>query len=96
VAQKQLTRRQLAEDARRAALDGSWEEAVAINERIIAQSDRDTMPTTGLDGPMSPSVNSTRRRTPTRRRSTLIQPISLPAAIAAAGTHARARRQAYR
>jgi tetratricopeptide (TPR) repeat protein len=43
VAQKQLTRRQLAEDARRAALDGSWEEAVAINERIIAQSDRDTI-----------------------------------------------------
>ncbi len=43
MAQKQLTRRQLAEDARRAALDGSWEEAVAINERIIAQSDRDTI-----------------------------------------------------
>lgn len=43
MAQKQLTRRQLAEDARRAALEGNWEDAVVINEQIIAQSDRDTI-----------------------------------------------------
>ena len=43
MAQKQLTRRQLAEDARRAALNGNWEEAVTLNEQIIAQSDRDTI-----------------------------------------------------
>ncbi|MBL8127540.1 MAG: tetratricopeptide repeat protein [Chloroflexia bacterium] len=43
MAQKQITRRQLAEDARRAALGGNWEDAVTINEQIIAQSDRDTI-----------------------------------------------------
>ena len=43
MAQKQVTRRQLAEDARRAALDGNWEDAVALNEQIITQSDRDTI-----------------------------------------------------
>lgn len=43
MAQKQLTRRQLAEDARRAALDGNWEEAVTLNEQIVALSDRDTI-----------------------------------------------------
>lgn len=43
VAQKQVTRRQLAEDARRAALDGNWENAVALNEQIITQSERDTI-----------------------------------------------------
>jgi tetratricopeptide (TPR) repeat protein len=43
VAQKQLTRRQLAEEARRAALNGNWEEAVELNQQIIAQSDRDTV-----------------------------------------------------
>ena len=43
MAQKQVTRRQLAEDARRAALDGNWEGAVTLNEQIITQSDRDTI-----------------------------------------------------
>lgn len=43
MAQKQVTRRQMAEDARRAALDGNWEDAVTINEQIIAQADRDTI-----------------------------------------------------
>lgn len=43
MAQKQLTRRQLAEEARRAALNGNWEEAVELNQQIIAQSDRDTV-----------------------------------------------------
>jgi tetratricopeptide (TPR) repeat protein len=43
VAQKQVTRRQLAEDARRAALDGNWEDAVRLNQQILAQSDRDTV-----------------------------------------------------
>lgn len=43
MAPKTLTRRQLAEDARRAALDGNWEDAVTLNEQIIAQADRDTI-----------------------------------------------------
>ncbi|MDQ2655431.1 MAG: tetratricopeptide repeat protein [Chloroflexota bacterium] len=43
MATKQVTRRQLAEDARRAALDGNWEDAVKLNEQIITQSDRDTI-----------------------------------------------------
>ncbi len=43
MATKQVTRRQLAEDARRAALDGKWEDAVALNEQILSQSDRDTI-----------------------------------------------------
>lgn len=43
MAQKKATRRQMAEDARRAALDGNWEDAVALNVQIITQSDRDTI-----------------------------------------------------
>lgn len=43
MAPKQTTRRQLAEDARSAALAGNWEGAVDINAQIIAQSDRDTI-----------------------------------------------------
>ena len=35
MAQKQLTRRQLGEEARRAAFEGNWEEAVSLNLQII-------------------------------------------------------------
>lgn len=41
MAQKQMTRRQLGDVARRAAFDGHWEEAVEVNLQIIAQSDKD-------------------------------------------------------
>jgi tetratricopeptide (TPR) repeat protein len=41
LAPKQLTRRQLGEEARRAAFDGDWENAVALNERIIDQFEKD-------------------------------------------------------
>ncbi len=35
------TRRQLVEDARRAALDGHWDEAIDINRQIVERSPRD-------------------------------------------------------
>ena len=41
MAQKQLTRRQLGEEARRAAFEGNWEEAVALNLQIIDRFQRD-------------------------------------------------------
>jgi tetratricopeptide (TPR) repeat protein len=41
MAQKTLTRRQLGEDARKAALDGNWENAVTLNQQIIDQFDKD-------------------------------------------------------
>jgi tetratricopeptide (TPR) repeat protein len=41
LAQKQLTRRQLVEDARRAALDGDWDEAIALNQQIIDRFQKD-------------------------------------------------------
>lgn len=41
MAQKQMTKRQLGEVARRAAFEGNWEEAVEINLRIVAQSEKD-------------------------------------------------------
>lgn len=41
MAQKQLTRRQLGEVARKAAFDGNWEEAVELNLQIIGLSDKD-------------------------------------------------------
>ncbi len=41
LAQKQLTRRQLGEVARKAAFDGNWEEAVELNLQIIGLSDKD-------------------------------------------------------
>lgn len=40
MAQKQLTKRQLGELARQAAFDGNWEEAVELNLRIVAQSEK--------------------------------------------------------
>jgi tetratricopeptide (TPR) repeat protein len=36
-----MTRRQLVEDARRAALDGDWEQAVALNQQIIDRFQKD-------------------------------------------------------
>jgi tetratricopeptide (TPR) repeat protein len=41
MAQKQLTRRQLGEEARKAAFEGHWEDAVTLNLQIIEQSDKD-------------------------------------------------------
>ena len=41
MAQKQLTRRQLGEEARRAAFEGNWEEAVILNLQIIDRFQRD-------------------------------------------------------
>ncbi len=41
LAQQQLTRRQLGEEARKAAFEGSWEEAVALNLQIIDRFQRD-------------------------------------------------------
>jgi hypothetical protein len=41
LARKTLTRRQLGEDARKAAFDGNWEEAVTLNQRIIEQFEKD-------------------------------------------------------
>ncbi|MGD9712749.1 MAG: tetratricopeptide repeat protein [Thermomicrobiales bacterium] len=41
MAQKQMTKRQLGEVARRAAFDGNWEDAVELNLRIVAQSEKD-------------------------------------------------------
>jgi tetratricopeptide (TPR) repeat protein len=38
---KPQTRRQLVEQARRAALDGDWERAIALNQEIIERSPRD-------------------------------------------------------
>ena len=38
---KTHTRRQLVEDARRAALDGRWSEAIELNQQIIERSPRD-------------------------------------------------------
>jgi tetratricopeptide (TPR) repeat protein len=39
--QKLMTRRQLGQEARKAAFDGNWEEAAAVNLRIIEQADKD-------------------------------------------------------
>ena len=41
MAQKQLTRRQLGEEARRAAFEGNWEDAVTINTQIIDRFQKD-------------------------------------------------------
>ena len=41
MAQKQLTRRQLGEEARKAAFEGNWEEAVTLNLQIIDRFQRD-------------------------------------------------------
>ena len=41
MAQQQLTRRQLGEEARKAAFEGNWEEAVALNLQIIDRFQRD-------------------------------------------------------
>jgi tetratricopeptide (TPR) repeat protein len=41
LAQKQLTRRQLGEEARRAAFEGNWEDAVTINLQIIDRFQKD-------------------------------------------------------
>src|SRR5919112_6681720 len=41
LAQKQLTRRQLGEEARRAAFEGNWEEAVSLNLQIIDRFQKD-------------------------------------------------------
>jgi tetratricopeptide (TPR) repeat protein len=41
VAPKTLTRRQLGEDARKAAFEGNWEDAVTYNQRIIEQFEKD-------------------------------------------------------
>jgi tetratricopeptide (TPR) repeat protein len=41
LATKQLTRRQLGEEARKAAFEGSWEEAVTLNQQIIEQFEKD-------------------------------------------------------
>ena len=41
MAQQQLTRRQLGEEARKAAFEGNWEEAVALNLQIIDRFHRD-------------------------------------------------------
>ena len=38
---KQTSRRQLIEDARLAAMEGRWDEALAINEQIIERTPRD-------------------------------------------------------
>jgi tetratricopeptide (TPR) repeat protein len=38
---KQLTRRQLVEDARQAALDSNWEGAVALNEQLLERFQKD-------------------------------------------------------
>ena len=38
---KKTTRRQMIEDARRAAIDGRWEEAIAINQQLIERTPRD-------------------------------------------------------
>src|SRR5215218_4373698 len=39
--QKQLTRRQLSEEARRSAFEGNWEEAVTLNLQIIDRFQKD-------------------------------------------------------
>jgi tetratricopeptide (TPR) repeat protein len=41
LAQKQQTRRQLGEEARRAALEGNWEDAVTLNQQIIERFQKD-------------------------------------------------------
>ena len=41
MAQKQLTRRQLAEEARRAAFEGKWEDAVTLNMQVIDRFPKD-------------------------------------------------------
>lgn len=41
MAQKQTTRRQLVEDARQAAQDGAWEEAVNVNQQILDRFAKD-------------------------------------------------------
>jgi len=39
--QKTITRRQMIEDARLAAIEGRWEDALAINQKIVDRSPRD-------------------------------------------------------
>ena len=41
MAQKVMTRRQLGEEARKAAFEGNWEDAVTLNLQIIEQVDKD-------------------------------------------------------
>jgi hypothetical protein len=41
LAQKQTTRRNLVEDARKAALDGDWELAISVNQQIIERFQKD-------------------------------------------------------
>ncbi|MGH7963263.1 MAG: tetratricopeptide repeat protein, partial [Candidatus Binatia bacterium] len=41
LAQKPMTRRQLGEEARKAAFEGHWEEAVGINQQIIERFQKD-------------------------------------------------------
>lgn len=41
MAPKTLTRRQLGEEARKAAFEGSWENAVSLNQQIIEQFEKD-------------------------------------------------------
>lgn len=41
MAQKQMTRRQLVEEARQAALAGNWDEAIALNLQIIERFQKD-------------------------------------------------------
>ena len=41
MAQKQLTRRHLGEEARRAALEGNWEDAITLNQQIIDRFQKD-------------------------------------------------------
>ncbi len=41
MAQKQLTRRQLGEEARKAAFEGNWEDAVTLNLQIIDRFQKD-------------------------------------------------------
>jgi tetratricopeptide (TPR) repeat protein len=41
LAQKQMTRRQLGEEARRAAFEGNWEAAVTLNQQIIERFEKD-------------------------------------------------------
>lgn len=40
MAQKQMTRRQMGEEARKAAFEGNWEHAITLNLQIIEKSDK--------------------------------------------------------
>ena len=41
MAQKQLTRRQLGDEARKAAFEGDWEQAITLNQQIIERFQKD-------------------------------------------------------